>query len=136
MPANKEFSVRMEDQPGTLGKFCRALAERGVNIVAFEAWPAQGNSEVRLVVDNPQSAKTALDNQKIDYSERDVALVKIPHRPGELARAASQLGDASINIDYAYGGVEPTTNSPMLIFGVADVSKAVKVLDEAFSKAA
>lgn len=136
MPANKEFSVRMEDKPGTLGKFCRALAERGVNIVAFEAWPAQGNSEVRLVVDNPQSAKTALDNQKIDYSERDVALVKIPHRPGELARAASQLGDASINIDYAYGGVEPTTNSPMLIFGVADVSKAVKVLDEAFSKAA
>lgn len=136
MPANKEFSVRMEDKPGTLGKFCRALAERGVNIVAFEAWPAQGNSEVRLVVDNPTSAKTALDNQKIDYSERDVALVKIPHRPGELARAASQLGDASINIDYAYGGVEPTTNSPMLIFGVADVSKAVKVLDEAFSKAA
>ncbi|HYE26526.1 MAG TPA: ACT domain-containing protein [Clostridia bacterium] len=136
MPANKEFSVRMEDKPGTLGKFCRALAERGVNIVAFEAWPAQWNSEVRLVVDNPQSAKTALDNHKVDYSERDVALVKIPHRPGELARAASQLGDASINVDYAYGGVEPTTNSPMLIFGVADVSKAVKVLDEAFSKAA
>jgi len=104
--------------------------------VAFEAWPAQWNSEVRLVVDNPQSAKTALDNHKVDYSERDVALVKIPHRPGELARAASQLGDASINVDYAYGGVEPTTNSPMLIFGVADVSKAVKVLDEAFSKAA
>ena len=93
MPANKEFSVRMEDKPGTLGKFCRALAERGVNIVAFEAWPAQWNSEVRLVVDNPQSAKTALDNHKVDYSERDVALVKIPHRPGELARAASQLGE-------------------------------------------
>ena len=34
MPTTKEFSVRMNDQPGTLGKFCRALADRDVNILA------------------------------------------------------------------------------------------------------
>ena len=27
MPTTKEFAIRMEDRPGTLGKVCRALAD-------------------------------------------------------------------------------------------------------------
>jgi hypothetical protein len=48
---------------------------------------------------------------------------------GELARAASRLGDANININHAYGGVDPATNKP-LFFGVTDVSRAVEFLDQ------
>ncbi len=47
-----------------------------------------------------------------------------------LARVASRLGEANINIDYAYGGVEPGTNAPILIFGVKEVSRAAAILDE------
>lgn len=35
MPVTKEFTVLMEDRPGTLGKVCRALADRNVNILAL-----------------------------------------------------------------------------------------------------
>src|SRR5712692_10730479 len=117
MPTTKEFTVHMEDRPGTLGKFCRALADRGVNILAFQSGSFEGKSLVRLVVDNPTTAKTVLDSQRVTYTEAQVAQVKLPHRPGELARVASRLGEANINIDYAYGGVEPDTNAPILIFG-------------------
>ncbi len=34
MPTAKEFSISLEDTPGTLGKLCQALAEEGVNILA------------------------------------------------------------------------------------------------------
>jgi hypothetical protein len=135
MPTTKEFSIEMEDKPGTLGKICRGLADRGVNILAFESAPSAGKSEVKLVVDDPATAKTVLDNQKLKYAETTVAQVKLPHRPGELARAASKLGDANVNINYAYCGVEPKTNEPLLIFGVADAGRAAKILDEAAAAA-
>ena len=106
MPTTKEFSIRMEDQPGTLGKICRSLADRGVNILAFQSVPSEGKSLVRLVVDKPTEAKSVLDDQKVKYDEVQVAQVKLPHRPGELARAASKLGEASVNINYAYCDVD------------------------------
>jgi len=59
-----------------------------------------------------------------------VTQVKLPDRPGELARAASRLGDSNININYAYGGLEAGANAPVVIFGVAEVGRAVTILDQ------
>jgi hypothetical protein len=135
MPKTKEFSIRMEDEPGALGKICRALADGKVNILAFQSIPWEKTSLVRFVVDNPTTAKSILDTQKLKYTEAEVAQVRLPHRPGELARAASQLGEAEININYGYCGIEPGRNEPLLIFGVADVDRAVKILDKAAAAA-
>src|SRR6266852_2613016 len=136
MPKTKEFSVHMEDEPGTLGKICRALANGKVNILAFQSIPSEEESLVRFVVDNPTAAKSVLDTQKLKYREAEVAQVRLPHRPGELARAASQLGEAEININYAYCGIEPNSNASFLIFGVAEVGRAVKILDKVAAAAA
>lgn len=138
MPTTKQLSIQIADQPGTLGKICRSLADGGVNILAFDSKPSvdKGQSEVRLIVDNPTTAKSVFDNQKLNYTETDVAVVKLPHRPGELSRAASKLGDANINTNYGYCGVDPNTNEPLLIFGVADAGRAAKILDEAAAAAA
>ena len=136
MPKTKEFSVRMEDEPGTLGKICRALADSKVNILAFQSVPLEEESLVRFVVDNPTTAKSVLNTQKLKYTEAEVVQVRLPHRPGELARAALQLSEAEININYAYCGIEADTNAPLLIFAVADVGRAVKILDKAAAAAA
>jgi hypothetical protein len=136
MPTTKELSVEMDDKPGTLGKICRPLADRGVNILAFNLNPeGEGKGEVRLIVDNPTTAKLVLDSQKLKYTEMEVATVKLPHRPGELARAASKLGDANVNINHAYCGVDARTNESLLIFGVTDAGRAAKILDEAAAAA-
>ncbi len=136
MPKTKEISVHMGDQPGTLGKVCRALADGKVNILAFQSIPSERKSLVRFVVDNPTAAKSVLNTEKLKYTEADVVQVRLPHRPGELARAASQLGDAEININYAYCGIEPNSNASFLIFGVAEVGRAVKILDKVAAAAA
>jgi hypothetical protein len=136
MPTTKEFSIYIEDEPGTLAEVCRALADARVNILAFQSIPGDEKSLVRFVVDNPTSAKSILNSQKLMYTEAEVAQVILPHRPGELARAASQLGEADININYAYCGIEADTNMPVLIFGVAEVGRAVKILDKAAATAA
>ena len=136
MPMTKEFNVFLEDRPGTLGKVCRALADRGVNILAFQSLPSEGKSLFRFVPDNPTTAKTVLNTERLTYTEAEVAQVKLPHRPGELGRVASRLGEANININYAYGGLEPGTNAPVVFFGVAEVGKAVPLLEQAAAAAA
>src|SRR5215470_15103705 len=124
MPITKEFTVLMDDRPGTLGKTCRALADRNVNILALHSFPIGGKSVTRFIVDNPTTAKSVLDGERLPYTETEVVQVKLPHKPGEIARVASRLGEANINIDYAYCGLESGTNTPLIFFGVADVSKA------------
>ena len=137
MPTAKELTIRLEDRPGTLGKLCQALAEQNVNILAYQQFPHEkGKGSVRLVVDNPDKAKTILNRQQGDYTETEVAQVKLANRPGELARATSRLGDAGININYGYCGTEPDTNATLLIFGVVEVGKAMKVLEQAAAAAA
>jgi hypothetical protein len=129
VPKSKELTIRIEDKPGTLGMCCQALAVRDVNILAFEAFQSEGQSLIRMVVDNSANAKTVLDASGIYYTEAEVVLIKLPHRPGELSRAASRLGEAQININYAYCGTEPESNIPLVIFGVTDVAKAAPLLD-------
>jgi len=138
MPTAKELNVQMEDRPGALGKLCRALADRGVNILAFQAASDERRTQVHIVTDNPIVAKSVLESQGLAFTEVEVVQAKLPHRPGELARAASRLGEANINIYYAYGGVDPGTNAPFLIFGVgvAEVGRAVAILDKAAAAAA
>ncbi len=137
MPTSTEFTITMLDQPGTLGKTCRALADRGVNILGFQSFSTgAGESQLRLVADNPTITKSVLESQGLTITEADVVQVKLPHRPGELARAASRLGEANININYTYCGLEPGTNTPLVFFGVAEVGQAVKILDQLAAAAA
>ena len=131
MPITKEFTVLVEDRPSMLGKICLALADQEVNILALESFPTQGKFVIRLIVDNPDTAKSVLTSEKLTYAEREIVQIKIQHRPGEIARLASRLGKAHININYAYCGLEPTTNTPLVFFGVADVNKAASVLERA-----
>jgi hypothetical protein len=129
MPTARELTIRLGDRPGTLGRVCRALADHKVNIIAFQSTPVEGDSLIRFVVDHLEAGKVVLDNEGLSYSETEVAQARLPHRPGELARAASQLGDADININYAYCGVDPSTNRPLVIFGVAEAGQAAAILD-------
>ena len=92
MPITKEFTVLIEDQPGMLGKLCRALADREVNILALQSFPIRGKFVTRFIVDNPKTAKTVLDSERLTYTEAEIVRTKILHGPGEIARLASRWG--------------------------------------------
>ena len=130
MAKAKEFTVTIEDKPGALGKCFLALAERGVNILAFQSFVEGPESLVRLLVDNPASAKAVLGSLRMIFEETDVAIVRLAHRPGELGRAASRLGEKQINIDYSYCGLEPGSSRALVVFGVDTLTKAATLLDE------
>jgi hypothetical protein len=136
MPKAKEFTVTIEDKPGALGKCFRALAESDVNILAFQSFVEEGESLARLVVDNQSAAKAVLSSLRMNFEETDVVVVTLPHRPGELGRAAGCLGEKQINIDYSYFGLEPGSTLAMIVFGVDNLTKAATALDQLAAESA
>ncbi|HEY1220199.1 MAG: hypothetical protein ABSE42_07885 [Bryobacteraceae bacterium] len=136
MPKAREFTVTIEDKPGALGKCFLALAERGVNILAFQSYVEEGESLARLVVDDPAGAKAVLGGLRMIFEETEAVVVRLAHRPGELGRAASRLGEKQINIDYSYCGLEPGSTQALAVFGVDNLTAAENVLDKLAAEAA
>ena len=136
MAKAKEFTVTILDKPGALGQCFLALAERGVNIFAFQSFVEGPESLVRFVCNDPATAKAVLGGLRMIFEETEVAVATLPHRPGSLGRAAAQLGQGGINIDYSYCGFEPGSTQGLLIFGVDAVTKASTLLDELAAKEA
>jgi hypothetical protein len=130
MAKAKEFTVAVEDKPGALGRCFLALAERDVNVLAFQSYVEEGESVARFVVDDPARAKAVLGSLRMIFEESDVAVVRLPHRPGELGRAASRLGEEKVNIDYSYCGMEPGSTLALVVFGVDNLNRTATVLDE------
>ena len=130
MAKAKEFTVTIEDKPGALGSCFLALAERAVNVLAFQSYVEERESLVRFVVDDPASAKAVLGGLRMIFEETEVAVVRLPNRPGELGRAAARLGEGQINIDYSYCGFEPRSTLALVVFGVDNLTKAATLLEE------
>jgi len=129
VPKAKEFTVTIEDRPGALGECFLALAERGINVLAFQSYVEEGESLARMVVDEPAAAKAVLGGLRVIFEETEAVVVRLAHRPGELGHAAARLGEAQINIDYSYCGLEPVSTLALVVFGVDNLNGAEKVLD-------
>ena len=134
MPKMKEFTVTIEDKPGALGRFFQALAQRNINVLAFQSYVEEGESLARLLVDDPAGAKTVLGSLGMIFEETEAAVIRLAHRPGELARATVRLGERHINVDYSYSGLEPESDRAVAVFGVDNLKQALKALDELASE--
>jgi hypothetical protein len=121
----------MANTPGTLATMCGALADKSVNVLAFMSDVSDeraGMSRVRMIVDKTAVAKKALDAIGYAYSEEQVLGATLDNRPGTLGAVAKRLGDAGINIDYAYVGAELESAQLLLVLAVSDFERGRKLV--------
>ncbi|HKQ87561.1 MAG TPA: ACT domain-containing protein, partial [Candidatus Acidoferrales bacterium] len=124
MPKARELTVAIQDRPGALGKCLAIMAERGVNILAFQSYVEEGESLARFLVDDAAAGTKALGEHSMIFEVTEVVTVRLAHKPGELARAAMKLGEEQINVNYSYSGVEPGSKFALAVFGVDNLTKA------------
>ncbi|MBI4543199.1 MAG: ACT domain-containing protein [Gemmatimonadetes bacterium] len=128
MAVLKQLSVTMENSPGTLAHMCGALAAKKVNILALMSGGHEGKSLVRLVVDKLAGAKKALDTIGYAYTEEQVLGAKVTNRPGTLAQVARRLGEAGVNIEYAYVGAQPGSRQLLIVLSLSDFDRGKKLV--------
>jgi hypothetical protein len=128
MPKVKQLSAWVEHRPGALGQLGDALAEKKINIRAFMATTVDHRGFVRLVVDKPAAAKRVFQKHGWETTEDDVLEVTLPDTPGALGAVADRLGEAGINVDYAYVGTAGSARKVNLYVSVVDAKAALKAL--------
>lgn len=124
----RQISVFLEDQPGTLSAVAFLLGRHGVNIYALSLAEGLGHGYVRMVVDKPARALQVLRKAEELTLERDVLLLELSNTPGSLGKVTRKLGQAGINIEYAYCAGGPSVSHGLVVVRVDDTRKALGIL--------
>ena len=117
-----EFSVNLEDVPGTLGRLGTVLGDAKVNIEAIHGRSHDGQAWVQFVPDAPERAARALETAGLSWTTRDVLIVRVLDEPGNLGEVALVMSHAGINIDSLY-----VTTRGLVVLGVDDLAGAIQV---------
>lgn len=124
----KQLTVWVESTPGQIGTIAHALGQAKVNITAFACYSLAGESPVRLQVNQHAKARKILQELGLRVTEEEVLRVTVGDKPGALGEIGAKLGEAGINVDYAYGAVAEKARKADLVFAVSDLAGAARVL--------
>jgi len=122
-----QISVKMPDRPGMLAEFTKMLSDNSILIESITVSQIPGL--VLFIVNKPDDLKKVLDENKYDYSMKEVIAVLLPDNPTsseQIQKVSQVLGDNSINIDFLYSTF--IKKGPVLIIHVSDNNKAGNVL--------
>ncbi|HZJ16233.1 MAG TPA: ACT domain-containing protein [Chthoniobacteraceae bacterium] len=123
-----QLSLFLANKPGTLAKVCEELARQKINIYALTIADSVDHAVVRMVVSDTARALALFEERGVLVVDCKVLTVENRNKPGSLARIASRLAQAKINIDYAYVATSPTAKTGLLVLRVRDPKRALKVL--------
>lgn len=91
-----EFSFTVSNQPGAFAKIAEVLGNAGVNIHGGGGVHGVDSGFIRLVTDNPESARTALKNAGLEFGENEVLTVNLDNSPGKLAHLTRELASKGV----------------------------------------
>jgi len=117
-----EFTVILENRPGTLARLGIVLGDAMVNIEAIHGNARETSAIVQFVSNDQNKAARALDAAGIAYSRREVLIVRVLDEPGTLGDLAVVMSQAGVNIDSVY-----VTTRGYVVLGVDDLAGATQV---------
>jgi hypothetical protein len=98
----KDFAIRLTHSPGELADVTNALSLAGVNIRSLAAMSIDGQAQVRIIPDDPDSARNALRERNIRFEEHELTKVLLENKAGELTGVAARLAEAGLNLEAIY----------------------------------
>ena len=128
MEIAKQLSVFLANKPGMLADVCDELARAEINIFALTISDTADHSVVRMVVSDSDKALAIFEERGVLTVGSKVLMIENNNKPGALAKIATSLAKAKINIEYAYLATSPSAKRGLLILRVDDTKRALKVL--------
>ncbi len=125
-----QFSIFMVNKPGVLAQVLGEFARAKINIIAMTMMDSAEHGVMRVVFAAPDRAREVLLNVNMPCNETEVLCVNLTNKSGALAAVAERLAKNHINISYAYCTAGAKGGRTTGVLKVADVKKAMKVLQQ------
>ncbi len=129
-----QFSIFMVNKPGVLARVLSEFAQAKINIIAITMMDSVEHGVMRVVFTAPERARKVLEKLNMPYNEAGVLCVTLANKSGALAAVAEKLARNHINISYAYCTAGAKGGKTTGILKVANVAKAMKVLEQGHKK--
>ncbi len=123
-----QLAIFLSNKPGALARVCEELAEAEINIHALSVSDTADHAVIRMVVGDPTKALMLLGERGVLALENDVLMIESDNEPGTLGMIADRLGQAEVNIEYAYLATAVNSQKGLMILRPSDVEKAQRVL--------
>lgn len=127
----KQFTLYLENKPGTLAGVAGMMAKKKINIEGISVSASTDVALVQVTVSNAAQTRKALRGLGIAYTVQEVCLLPLKNRPGSLADVSSALAKSGVNINYIYAtACECKDNcNCYAIIGAPDLRKVEAVWD-------
>ena len=113
-----DLVIDIENTPGALAEVAAAISDAGVNISAATCVGPAERAEVHILVPHAEAAKHALAISHLGITrEREVVVVEVEDRPGELADLTRKIAKAGVNLDLLY-----VATRNRVVFGAEDLA--------------
>lgn len=127
------YYALVADEPGEARKLLEFLSEKGVNLMAFTAFPVgEGKSQLDFFPENPYHLQKAADDAEIPLvGPKRAFLIQGEDRIGVLYECHLKLSNAGINVHASNGVVDGKGRFGYVIWVHPDnFEKASRVLRE------
>ena len=113
-----DLVIDVENTPGALAEVAAAISDAGVNIAAATCVGSGDRAEVHVLVPHAEAARHLLAISHLGVTrEREVVVVDVEDRPGELADLTRKIARAGVNLDLVY-----VATRNRVVFGAADLA--------------
>ena len=124
----QQLSVFLENKPGRLQKVLQVLSRKNINILTLTIAELTDFGILRLIVNRPEEALSALKDENITCSVTDVLGIAVDDTPGSLLKLINSFAEKNLNIEYMYAFTEKRDDKAIMIMRFEDIEKAKTAL--------
>lgn len=123
----RQFSIFAKNQVGSLAEVIRLLNSHNIHVVAITILDTTDSAIIRLIVDDPDKARTLFYEHDFAFTECQVLVVEIAGEY-DLKRVLAALLEAEVNIHYIYSCVSRPREKCALVISLEDGDVAAESL--------
>ena len=126
----KQLSIFLQNKMGSLAKPLEVLTVADVNIRAMCMADTSEFGILRLVVDDPEKGKEALEQNNFLVKMTEIIGVEMNDAPGGLTSVLKIIRDNNIDLEYLYAFTHEKEGKAILLLHADDIDNLIKVLTD------
>ena len=126
----KQLSIFLQNRMGSLSKPLEVLTVADVNIRAMCMADTSEFGILRLVVDDPEKGKEALEQNNFLVKITEIIGVEMNDTPGGLTSVLNTIKENNIDLEYLYAFTHKIENKAILLLHADDIDELIDVLEK------
>lgn len=126
----RQLSIFIQNEIGSVAGVTTILKNNNINLRAIASFDTPQFAILRIVVDQPDKAKTLLIDNGYAVTVSEAIAVELEDKPGVLHDLLQIIADAGFGVNYIYSIVLRNGKIPLIVINTDNLEKTKEVILE------